>query len=56
MLLKVQMDKTYCFIVDRVSYVYDMGKELEQACQASTFVSVAMLRVTYQVVHFQVCD
>ena len=54
--LKVQIDKIYCFIVVRVICVYDSGKEIQQACQAATFVSEAMLRVTYQVVHFQVCD
>ena len=54
--LKVQIDKIYCFIVVRVICVYDLGKEIQQACQAATFVSEAMLRVTYQVVHFQVCD
>ena len=54
--LKVQIDKIYCFIVVRVICVYDLGKKIEQACQAATFVSEAMLRVTYQVVHFQVCD
>ena len=43
----------YCV---RVICVYDLGKEIQQACQASTFVSEANLRVTYQVVHFQVCD
>ena len=36
--------------------VYDLGKEIKQPCQAATFVSDAMLGVTYQVVHFQVCD
>ena len=41
-----------------MSYVsiYDLGKEIEQAYQAATFVSEAMLGVTYQAVHFQVCD
>ena len=56
MLLKVQIDKIYCFIVVRVICVYDLGKEIPQACQAATFASEVMLRVTYQVVHFQVCD
>ena len=51
--LKVQIDKIYRFIIVRV---YDLGIEIEQACQAATFVSEAMLRVTDQVVHFQVCD
>ena len=54
--LKVQIDKIYCFIVVHVICVYDLGKEIQQACQAATLVSEAMLRVTYQVVHFQVCD
>ena len=31
--------------------VYELGKEIEQACQPATFVSEAMLGVTYQVVH-----
>ena len=53
--LKVKTDKIYRFIVVNVICVYDLDKEIEQACQASTFVSEAMLRVTYQVVHFQVC-
>ena len=53
--LKVQIDKIYCFIiVVRVICVYDLGKEIQLACQAATFVSEAMLRVTYQVVYFQV--
>ena len=42
--------------VVRVVCVYDLGKEIHQACYAATFVSEAMLRVIYQVVHFQVCD
>ena len=54
--LKVQIDKIYFFIVVRVIYVYDLGKEIQQACQAATFASEAMVRVTYQVVIFQVCD
>ena len=54
--LKVQLDKIYRFIVVRVIFVYDLGKEIEQACQAAMFVSEAMLRVTYQVVHLQVYD
>ena len=55
--LKVQIDMIYCFIVVRVVCVYDLVKKIEQACQAATFVSeAAMLRVTYQVVHFLVCD
>ena len=29
-------------------------KKIEQVCQAATFVSDAMLRVNYQVAHFQV--
>ena len=52
---KVQIDKNYCFIVVRVLCVYDLGKEIQQACQAATFVSEAILRVTYQVVNFQAC-
>ena len=51
--LKVKKDKIYCFIVVGVICVYDLGKEIEQACQAALFVSEAMLGVTYQVVHFQ---
>ena len=43
--LKVQIDKIYRFIVVRVMRVYDLGIEIEQACQAATFVSEAMLRV-----------
>ena len=54
--LKLLIDKIYCFIVVRVICVCDMGKENEQACQAATFVSEVMLTVSYQVVHFQVCD
>ena len=54
--LKVQIDKIYCFIIFHVICVYDLGKEIQQACQAAMFVSEAILRVTYQVVHFQVCD
>ena len=56
MLFKVQIDKIYWFVVVRVICVYDLGKEIQKACQAATFVSEAILRVTYQVVHFQVCD
>ena len=48
--LNVQIDKIYCFFVVGVIYVYDLGKEIEQGCQAATFVSEAMLGVTYQVV------
>ena len=55
-ILKVQIDKIYCFIVVGVICVHDSGKEIAQACQAATFVSEAMLGVTYQVVHVQVCD
>ena len=33
-----------------------LGKEIEQACQTATFVSEAMLGVTYQVVRVQVCN
>ena len=56
MLLKVQIDKIYCFIVVGVICIYYLGNEIVQACQAATFVSEAMLGVNYQVVHFQVCD
>ena len=49
--LKVQIDKIYCFIILGVICVNDLGKEIEQACQAATFVSKAMLGVAYQVVH-----
>ena len=54
--LKVQIDKIYCLIVVHIICVYDLGKEIQQACQAATFVFEAMLRVSCQVVHFQVCD
>ena len=54
--LQVQIDKFYCFIVVGVICVNDLCKEFEKACQAATFVSEAMLGVTYQVVNFQVCD
>ena len=54
--LKVQIVKIYCFIIVRVICVYDLGKEIQQASQAAMFVSEVMLRVTYQVVHFQGCD
>ena len=56
-ILNVQIYKIYRFIIVRVirAHVYDLGIEIEQACHASTFVSEAMLRATYQVVHFQVC-
>ena len=37
--LKVQIDKIYCFIVVGVIFIYDLGKEIEQACQAASFVS-----------------
>ena len=56
MLFKVQIDKIYCFVVVRVICVYDLGKEIQQACHSAMFVSEAILRVTYQVVYFQVCD
>ena len=56
MLLTVQIDKIYCFFVVGVVCACDLGKEIEQAFQAATFVSEAMLGVTYKVVHFQVCD
>ena len=54
--LKIQIEMIYCFIVVGVICVYDLDKEIEQACPADTFVSEAMLGVTNQVVHFQVCD
>ena len=54
--LKVQIDKIHIFIVVCVIRVYDLGIGIEQACQVATFVSEAMLRVTNQVVHFQVSD
>ena len=54
--LKVQIDKIYRFIIVRGIRVYDLGIEIEQACQTASFVSEAMLTVTDQVVHFQVCD
>ena len=43
--------KIYRFVIVRVIRVYDLGIEIEQACHAATFVSKAILRVTYQVVH-----
>ena len=55
-LLKVQIDKIYRFIVVCAICVYDLGKEIARAFDAALFVSEAMLRVTYQVVHSQVCD
>ena len=55
-ILKVQIDNIYRFIVVCVICVYDLGKEIEQACRAATFVPEAVLRVTFQAVHFQVCD
>ena len=54
--LKVQIDKIYHCIIVHVLRVCDFGIEIEQDCQAATFVSEAMLRVTDQVVHFQECD
>ena len=56
MVLKVQIDEIYRFIIVRVIRVYNLGIEIEQACQAATFVSEDRLKVTDQVVHFQVCD
>ena len=56
MLFEIQIDKIYCFIVVGLICVNDLGKEIEQACQAVTFASEAILGVTYQVVHFRVCD
>ena len=52
----VPRTKIYRCIVVCVICVYDMGKEIEQACQAATFVLEAMLRVTDWIVKFQVCD
>ena len=52
MILKVEIDKIYTFSVARVICVNDLGKEIVLACQAATFVAEAMLRATYQVVHF----
>ena len=43
--LKVQIDKIYHFIVVNVIHVNDVGIDIEQACQAATFVFEAMLRV-----------
>ena len=40
-------DTLDCFIVVGVICVNDLGKEIEQACQAATFVSEAMLGITY---------
>ena len=52
---KVLIDKINRFIVVCVTCFYDLGKEIEQACQAAPFISESMLRVmTYQVVNFQV--
>ena len=36
--LTVQIDKIYRFIVVRVIFVYDLGKEIVQAWQVATFV------------------
>ena len=52
--LKDQIDKIYRFIVVRVICIYALGNEIEQACQAAMLVSEAMLKITYQVVHFKV--
>ena len=41
--LKIQIDKIYCFTVVGVICVNDLGKEIEQTCQAAMFVSEAML-------------
>ena len=53
---KVQIDKIYHFIVVWVICLYNFGKEIVQSCQAAKFVSAAMFRVAYEVVHFQVWD
>ena len=45
--LKVQIDMIFHFIIVYVICVYDLSKEIQQACQAAMFVSDAMLRVTY---------
>ena len=42
-ILKVQIDNIYCIIVVRVMCVYDLGKEIEQTCQAAAFVSKEIL-------------
>ena len=55
-LLKVQVDEVHCFVVTSVICVNDTGKELKKACLAAALVSEDMLRVTYQVVAFKVCD
>ena len=55
-LLKVQVDEVHCFVVTRVVGVNYRGKEANQAFYAAVFVSVAMLRVTYQVVSLKVCE
>ena len=47
MLSKIQKYKIYRFIVVSVMCVYDFCEEIEQACQAATFVSEAMLRVKH---------
>ena len=54
--LKVLIYMIYRFIIARVIRVYDLDIEIEQACQEAMFDSEAMLRVTDQVVHFQLCD
>ena len=46
--LKVQIDKICRFTVVCVICVYNLGKEIEQACQAATIVLDAKLRVSYQ--------
>ena len=33
-----------------------LEEKIQQACQEATYVSEAMLRVTYEIVHLQVCD
>ena len=56
MLWKVKIEKIYHFIFVRLICVHAWGKVIEQACQAATFASEAILWVTYPVVHLQVCD
>ena len=41
--LKVYINQVYCFVVVSVVCVYYLGKEIEQACQAATFVFEAVL-------------
>ena len=43
--LKAEIDKIYRLISVHVIRVYDLGKKIEQVCQAATFVSETMMRV-----------